>query len=84
MHVLIQRDSLLFALAVELYLRHHPAADEQCVRCGAAGCPVRQRAALVIAAAGVEPALYAPPPRRPEASFWADEPTRALPLYQGD
>ena len=83
MYAPVRRDSLLFALAVELYLRHHPAADERCIRCLVPGCAVRQRAAFVIAAAGVDPALYAVPPRRPEAAYWREQPTAALPIYQG-
>lgn len=79
----VSRDSQLFALAVELYLRHQPAANSLCVRCGVPGCIVRERAARVMAAGGVHPALYDPPPRRPEAAPWANEDTAVLPVYQG-
>jgi hypothetical protein len=83
MRAIVSRESQLFALAVELYLRHQPGADGLRIRCDVPGCIVRQRAAYVMAAAGVDPALYDPAPRRPEAAPWAAEPTATLPAYRG-
>jgi hypothetical protein len=74
---------LLFALAVELYMRHHPATDYRCIRCRIPACVVRLRAAFVIATARVDPALSDPPPRRPPATYWYNQPTVALPEYRG-
>jgi hypothetical protein len=82
MHAIVGRDSLLFMLAVELYLRHHPAADERCIRCRSDGCATRQRSAFVIAAARVDPALYDPPPRRPDTTRWARQSTISLPVHR--
>ncbi len=82
MPTIVSRDSKLFALAVELYLRHQPGADCLCIRCRVPGCAIRQHAAFVMAAAGVDAALYNPAPRRPEAAPWSTEPTAALPVYQ--
>jgi hypothetical protein len=83
MHTVVQRDSLPCAVAVELYLRHHPDSRQRCIRCHKVHCGVRQRAALVLAAARVDPALYDPPPRRPEATHWSTQPTQARPVYRG-
>lgn len=80
----VTRDSLLFALAVELYARHHPGPDDACGRCGTAGCAVREHAVRVMTAAGVDSALYDPPPRRPDATWWARVPTTSLPIYRRD
>jgi hypothetical protein len=57
------------------------ALADRCAVCREPGCPVRHHAAQVIAAAGVDPRHYDPPPRRPLAVARAGEPTRRLPAY---
>jgi hypothetical protein len=79
---IVSRDSLLFALAVDLFVRHRPDGQGVCHRCQA-HCYARERAAIVIAAAGVDPACYAVPPRRPVAAYWREQPTATLPVYRG-
>ncbi len=75
--------STLFKLAVEQYVRHspHPFAD-RCSACRALRCPVQAHAAEVIRAAGVDPATYDPPARRPAAIRWTREPTQPVPVLQ--
>jgi hypothetical protein len=73
--------STLFKLAVEQYVRHSPLAfADRCTVCRAQRCPVQQHATEVIRAAGIDPATYDPPPRRPAASHWTCEPTQSLPV----
>lgn len=80
---LIRRDSALFSLAVELFVRHHPDDAGRCVRCGAHGpCQTRQCMATVMRAAGADPALFGAPPRRPASTHWRRESTRSLPVYE--
>jgi hypothetical protein len=58
--------SMLFKLAVEQYVCHsHLAFADQWTACRARRCPVQAHAAGVIHAAGIDPASYDPPPRRP-------------------
>jgi hypothetical protein len=78
----LRADSAVFALAVEQYVRHgQPVFADRCSVCRKPDCPVRHHAAEVIAAAGVDPRRYDPPPRRPVAMAWTSEPTRSLPVY---
>ncbi len=73
--------STLFRLAVEQYVRHSPLAfADRCSLCRAQRCPVQRHAAEVIHAAGIDPATYDPPPRRPTAIHWTREPTQPLPV----
>jgi hypothetical protein len=73
--------SSLFNLAVEQYARHSPQAfADRCSACRARSCPVQAHAAEVIRAAGVDPATYGPPPRRPAAMHWSRERTKSLPV----
>jgi hypothetical protein len=64
---------------VEQYVRHSaaPFAD-RCAACQARPCPVQPHAAEVIREAGVDPASYDPPPRRPAANHWATAETKPL------
>jgi hypothetical protein len=78
----VRQDSVLFGLAVELYLRHRPGDDGRCSCCWGLVCRVGHHAAQVIAAAGVDPAFYDRPPRRPEATHWTQQPTAFLPADQ--
>lgn len=76
----VHRQSVLFRLAVEQYVRHSPLAyADRCAACRARPCPVQRHAAEVIAAAGIDPAAYEPPPRRPLAVHWAYTATQHLP-----
>lgn len=77
----VAKDSALLRLAVELYVRHRPDAGGWCPRCERLDCPVRSHAGEVVQAAGHNPALLDTPPRRPEATPWANEPTTELPVY---
>jgi hypothetical protein len=73
--------STLFRLAVEQYVRHSQLAfADRCAACRARACPVQAHAAEVIRAAGIDPATYDPPPRRPAAIHWTREPTQSLPV----
>jgi hypothetical protein len=79
--VIVDRRSALYETAVGLYVRHQLGEGGWCLRCRRFDCPVRGNAAAVIRAAGGDPGLYEPPPRRPEATFWADQQTMSLPVY---
>jgi hypothetical protein len=73
--------STLFKLAVEQYVRHSPQAfADRCSACRARFCPVQAHATEVIRAAGIDPATYDPPPRRPAAMHWSQERTKSLPV----
>jgi hypothetical protein len=81
---LLSRASAVYRLAVEQYVGHSPRPfADRCAKCGARQCPVRAHAADVIAAAGINPARFDPPPRRPAATHWARQPTTRLPVYGG-
>jgi hypothetical protein len=77
----VQQDSVLFGLAVELYVQHRPNDNGRCRRCRALGCLTRHHAGEVVQAAGVDPTSYDRPPRRPEATHWAQRPTTPLPIH---
>jgi hypothetical protein len=77
----VHRRSELYEMAVTLYVRHRPAGDNWCPRCRVRLCAPRAGAAQVILAAGVDPALYDPAPRRPQAEYWSTQPTTSLPVY---
>jgi hypothetical protein len=79
----VRQDSVLYGLAVELYVRHLPGNDGGCPRCFGQQCVIRHHAGEVIRAAGVDPALYDRPPRRPEATHWMRQPTALLPVDRG-
>lgn len=82
MTALVRRDSALFTLAVELFVRHR-SANGYCPRCGpVAACLVQRRTAEVILAANVDVALLESPKRRPESTFWQAEPTTSLPVHR--
>ncbi len=67
----VKPDSVLFKVAVEQYVRHSPLAfADRCAACRAQSCPVQLHAAEVIRSAGIDPASYDPPPRRPAAIHW--------------
>jgi hypothetical protein len=78
----VRRDSTLLKTAVELYLRHRPDAGGWCPRCERLTCSVRECAAMVMRAAGLDAALYDSPSRRPEATHWSRQPTANLPVYR--
>jgi hypothetical protein len=79
---IVRQDSALFALTVELFLRHQRSSTGDCRCCHRPACFAGPHATTVIWAAGVDPALLRPPPRRPEAVPWADQPTVPLPVYR--
>jgi hypothetical protein len=83
MRACVRPDSVLFGLAVELYVRHRLNDDGRCPRCRGLVCLTRHHAAEVIQAAGVDPAFYNRPPRRPEATHWARQPTASVPAFRG-
>jgi hypothetical protein len=73
--------SMLFNLAVEQYVRHSPQAfADRCSACRVRSFPVQVHAAEVIRAAGIDPATYDPPPRRPAAMHWSRKRTKSLPV----
>jgi hypothetical protein len=78
---IVDHRSALYETAVGLYMRHHLDENGRCSRCRRPTCAVRMHAAGVIEAAGVDTMLYDPPPRRPEATYWADQRTISLPVY---
>lgn len=81
---LLSRESAVYRLAVEQYVRHSPVPFAQaCAACRSRHCPVQRHAAEVIAAAGVDPRSFDPPPRRPTATYWSHQPTATLPVYGG-
>jgi hypothetical protein len=80
----VARDSALFSTAAALFVRHRTEEDGRCARCGTPSCHVRHRTAGVIRAAGVDPVVLVPAPRRPEAAYWRREPTAVLPVYRSD
>jgi hypothetical protein len=61
---LLNRDSAIFGLAVELYQWHTTDRWGRCA-CGTPRCPVRVRAAGVIRAAGLEPTTFDAPEPTP-------------------
>jgi hypothetical protein len=80
----VRTDSAVYQLAARQYVRHSPLPfADRCAACRARSCPVRLHAAEVIRAAGVNPASYDPPPRRPAAVHWSRQPTASLPVYGG-
>lgn len=80
----LSRASAVYRLAVEQYVRHSPVPfADRCAACRAQRCPVQLHAAGVIAAAGVDPRSFDPPPRRPVATHWTTHPTTRLPAYGG-
>ncbi len=81
---IVRQTSAVYQLAVEQYVRHSPLAfADRCASCRARTCPVRLHAAEVIRAAGVSPATYDPPPRRPPAMHWSGQPAAPLPVIGG-
>jgi hypothetical protein len=82
-HNTVSPDSALFATAVEHYTRHGATRGGRRT-CGSGRCAVRLHAASVIAAAGINPTQFDPPPRRPDAAPWEREVTAALPVLQGE
>jgi hypothetical protein len=79
---IVNNRSTLYKTAVELYTRHRPDAGEWCAKCEQVTCLIRQHAATVIRAAGLDAALYDSPPRRPDATHWSQQPTANLPVYR--
>jgi hypothetical protein len=82
-YTIVRDDSVLFRIAVELYLRHYLDGVGRCEACGRFGCPTGGHAAGVIQAAGVNPTFFDSRPRRPESVWWAQAPTAVLPTAQG-
>jgi hypothetical protein len=79
---IVHRDSTLYSTALDLYVRHYPDAGNWCPRCERLHCPIRDHAAEVIQAGGIDPDCFDHQTKRSPSVWWVQHPTAVLPTVQ--